>query len=176
MLQVVYMDRFGFSFKLSDVLNIQQFIATAKILFINSPMPTKLLIQGISLIVVITIAMYILNKWSTIYDMKERATGAIIGCVVLVACFIGMNGAREYAKQNNFTTFDGITSQLILEIKDKNTYSEDFLKLVDKEFVNFGWKEITPEGQEPTVSPTESTPTESTDATESTQEETTPNK
>ena len=141
MLQTLYATHIGMTFKLSDVLNIKQFIATLKLLFITLDTPVILLAKVLSIIAIITVIVSIINKLATIYDFKERAKGLLVGVIVIVICIAGISYTNNYTTQNNLPTHQGQVSALISEIKQTNKFSEDFQNKINIEMDNFGWGE-----------------------------------
>jgi hypothetical protein len=161
MVQKMYIVKLGITFKLSELLNIKQFIATVKMLFLSTNMPAALIIQGLGIVMAITIAMFMLNKWTTIYDMKERLRGSVIGLAVFATCLFAFGFVNNYAKNNDLTLYKSTMFTLVSEYKEKNVLSEENQELIDKEMEEMGWGDnvITEEGTEPTQSEsTETTP------------------
>ena len=168
-LQNVYMSTIGMSFKISDVFKIKQFIASLKILFLNNGLPASLIVQAVGLVAAITIIVFVLNKWSTVYDFKERLRGWVVGVAVFATCVFCFGYTNVYANKNNLDVYKGISFNLITEFNQKNEFPESFMELVNQEMIDKGWAEATPEE----TAPTETTPTE-TEAPETTTGETTP--
>lgn len=168
-LQNVYMSTIGMSFKISDVFKIKQFIASLKILFLNNGLPASLIVQAVGLVAAITIIVFVLNKWSTVYDFKERLRGWVVGVAVFATCVFCFGYTNVYANKNNLDVYKGISFNLITEFNQKNEFPESFMELVNQEMIDKGWAEATPEE----TAPTETTPTE-TETPETTTGETTP--
>ena len=164
--QNVYIAKVGVTFKFADIFSIKEFIATLKVLFISNGLPVSLLIQGVGLLAAITIIIFTLNKWATIYDFKERLRGFVVGIAVFATCIFCFGFTRSYATKNHLDIYKGTSSTLISEFGQKNTFSESFQEAIDKEMIDMGWKEMetvtpTEPGATDTTTPTETTPTES---------------
>lgn len=164
--QNVYIAKVGVTFKFADIFSIKEFIATLKVLFISNGLPVSLLIQGVGLLAAITIIIFTLNKWATIYDFKERLRGFVVGIAVFATCIFCFGFTRSYATKNQLDIYKGTSSTLISEFGQKNTFSESFQEAIDKEMIDMGWKEMetvnpTEPGATDTTTPTETTPTES---------------
>ena len=148
MTQKLYISTLGYAFKLSDIFNIKQFIETVKVLFLGNNMPAALIIQGLGITAAVTIAIFMLNKWTTIYDLKERSKGLIVGIAVLAVSIFAFGFTNNYAGKNELTTYKGTGLSLIQTIGQKNESPE----IEDKDV------EVTaPEGE--TTTP-ETTPSE----------------
>jgi hypothetical protein len=114
----------------------------------------------------ITIIVFTLNKWSTIYDFKERLRGSVVGIAVFATCIFCFGFTRSYATKNQLDIYKGTSFTLISEFGQKNTFSESFQEAIDKEMIDMGWKEMetvnpTEPGATDTTTPTETAPTES---------------
>lgn len=141
MLQTLYATHIGVTFKLTDIFNIKQFVATLKLLFITLGTPVETLAKGFAIIAFITVVVAIINKWATIYDFKERAKGLLVGVIVLAICTVGIIATNNYAKENNLPIYKGQVSVLTSEITQKNQFSEDFQNKLNIEIDNLGWGE-----------------------------------
>ena len=137
----------GLTFKILDIFNFKQFLIVLKLLFVNQTPPIVLLVKSFVCIVVITLIVAFINKWSTIYDFKERAKGLIIGVLILGICVFGFVGVQNYAKQNNLTTHQGMISNFVSQIKERTQYDEKIQSFIDAQ--------IIAEQQKETISQTE---------------------
>lgn len=141
MLQNLYTTNLGTTFKFSDLFNVKQFIATLKILVTSSDSAFTVLLQGFAFIIGITIIVAIINKWSTIYDFKERAKGLVVGLLTFAICVGGIYFATYYADENNMSIYKGQASVLISEIGKTNEYTKEFQEQLDAEINNLDLKE-----------------------------------
>lgn len=150
MTQKLYITTFGYAFKIGDIFNIKQFIETVKALYLGSNMPAALMVQGLGLVAAITIAIFMLNKWTTIYDFKERTKGLVVGIAVLAVAIFAFGFTNNYAGKNNLTTYKGTGLSLISTVGQKNEVSD---KEEESETVTPEGETTTPETEETPINP-----------------------
>ena len=162
----IMVSQLGTTFKVAEIIDFKHTIAMMKIL-IENKLDTTMIAMAVGTLAIIVLIAYLLSKKSTLYNLVKRAKSCICGVAILLIVIFGSSLLTQNATIYNPELNYGYIYSTMTNIGAKNTYSENFEKMIQEEEDKIFKKDETSQSSQSDTTSSQETSSTGTSSTQS---------